>query len=323
MKVLVSGAGGFLGRHVVQRLLSRGHKVRAIVRPASVEPGWDDQVEVFRADLRVHPNLVGAFEGIDVVMHLAAATSGSEDMQFASTVVATERFLDAMAGSSTKRLILVSSLVVYDWEKTDRVMDEHSPLLKDPFDMGAYTIAKVWQERVASRYALENDWKLTLLRPGFIWGSEHAEIAGMGRRLGRSHVLFGPFTRLPLSYVVNCADCLVAAAENPKAIGQVFNVVDGDEIRVWRYAKEYAKRTKQRGWLIPVPYHIGLGIAKLALLTSRVLFGKKGKLPSLLTPNRYRSQFKPVRFHNHRLRDVIGWRPPLSFDESLKETYGP
>src|SRR5262245_35720589 len=135
MKVLVSGAGGFLGRHVVQRLLSRGHKVRAIVRPASVEPSWGDQVELFRADLRVHSNLAAAFDSIDAVMHLAAATSGNEDMQFASTVVATERFLDAMAGSSTRRLILVSSLVVYDWEKINGVMDERSPLLKDPFDM--------------------------------------------------------------------------------------------------------------------------------------------------------------------------------------------
>ena len=61
MRVLVSGAGGFLGRHVVDRLLQRGHEVRAIVRPASTEPTWTGKVEIFHADLRVHDALVAAF----------------------------------------------------------------------------------------------------------------------------------------------------------------------------------------------------------------------------------------------------------------------
>src|SRR5262245_49269264 len=97
MKVLVTGAGGFLGRHVVERLLDRGHSVRAIIRAGSPEPKWGREVELFHADLRVHSNLAAAFEDIEAVMHLAAATSGTEDTQFACTVVATERLLDAMA----------------------------------------------------------------------------------------------------------------------------------------------------------------------------------------------------------------------------------
>jgi nucleoside-diphosphate-sugar epimerase len=323
MKILVTGAGGFLGRHVVERLLDRGHSVRATIRVASPEPKWSREVELFRADLRTHSNLAAAFEGIEAVIHLAAATSGGEDTQFASTVVATERLLDAMARSSTRRLVLVSSLVVYDWSKAASLMDEQTPLLKDAFEMGAYTIAKVWQERVVSKCASANGWELTIMRPGFIWGPQRAEIAGMGRHFGRVHVIFGPFTRLPLSHVVNCADCLVAATENHAAIGQTFNVIDSDEIRVWRYVKEYAKRTSRRGWLIPVPYYIGLGIAKLALLTSRVLFGRKGKLPSLLTPNRFESQFKPIRFRSDKLRDVLGWKPPLNFEECVNHTYRP
>ena len=99
MKVLVSGAGGFLGYHVVDRLLERGHSVRAIVRPASAEPSWCGAVELFRADLRVMTKLPAAFDDIDAVIHLAAATSGDEDAQFSSSVVATERFLEAMAQS--------------------------------------------------------------------------------------------------------------------------------------------------------------------------------------------------------------------------------
>ena len=73
------------------------------------------------------------------MLHLAAATSGSEDVQFASTVVATEKFLGAMAKSSVKRLIHVSSFVVYDWARANGTLDESTPLLSDPYHMGGYT----------------------------------------------------------------------------------------------------------------------------------------------------------------------------------------
>ncbi len=323
MRVLVSGAGGFLGRYVVERLLARGHGVRAIVRPGAGGAEWPDGVEIFRADLRNSTNLKSAFDGIDAVLHLAAATSGNEDVQFASSVVATERFLEAMAKSSVKRrLIHVSSLVVYDWGRANAFMSEDTPLLTNPYEMGGYTIAKVWQERVVARYAKAHAWDLTIMRPGFIWGPHHAEIAGMGRRVGRFYLMYGPWTRLPLSHVANCADCLVAAVERPSAVGEIFNVIDGDNIRVWRYVREYKNRTGQSGVLVPLPYRFGLALAYLALLTSRTLFGSKGQLPSLLMPRRYKSQFKPIRFSSRKLSEKLAWSPPLSFDDCLNETYG-
>ena len=321
MKVLVSGASGFLGHYVVSRLLTSNHSVRAIIRPTSPDPSWRDEVEIFRADLRVHENLASAFESIDAVIHLAAATSGSEDSQFASTVVATERFLEAMARSSVKRLIHVSSLVVYDWSQAKGTLDEKTPLRTDIYDMGAYTIAKVWQERVVAKNATSNSWALTIMRPGFIWGANHAEIAGMGRHFGQIYLMFGPLVRLPLCHVVNCADCLVRAVESAATVGESFNVIDQDSVRVWRYVHEYARRSGQRGFPLPLPYSVGFGIARLASLSSRMLFGRKGKLPSLLTPRRFEAQFKPVRFSNQKLRDVLNWTPPLDFSECLNVTY--
>src|SRR6185312_12544378 len=105
-----------------------------------------------------------------------------------------------------------------------------------------------------------------------------------------------PLTRLPLTHVDNCADCLVTAVENSAGSGGAFNIIDSDSVRVWRYAKNYARRTGQRGLLLPIPYRVGLGITQIAAFTSRLLFGTKGKLPSLLTPRRFESQFKPIRF---------------------------
>ena len=79
MKVLVTGANGFLGRHVVAALRAAGHQVRALVRPAAdvSKLGWGSDVEVFRADLRAARNLEQAFDGVDALMHLAAAVGGT------------------------------------------------------------------------------------------------------------------------------------------------------------------------------------------------------------------------------------------------------
>jgi len=321
MRVLVSGAGGFLGRHVVDRLLQRGHVVRAILRPAAPAPPWPRDVEIFRADLRVDNRLVAAFADVGAVVHLAATVTGSEDVQFASTVVATERFLEAMVHASVKRIVHVSSLVVYDWSRARRIMDEDTPLLANAYEMGGYTIAKTWQERVVARYAKAYSLDLTVMRPGFIWGPDHAELAGMGRHLGRLYLMFGPRTRLPLTHVVNCADCLVAAAESQAAIGQTFNVIDDDDVRVWRYVAEFARRTGRRGVMMPIPYRVGLGVAQLAALTSGALYGRKGKLPSLLMPRRFEQQFKPIRFSNRKVASLLGWKPRLSFAECLDVSF--
>jgi UDP-glucose 4-epimerase len=323
MKVLVSGAGGFLGYYSVARLVDRGHKVRAIVRPAATNPSWPGEVEIFRADLRAAKTLDGAFSGIDAVLHLAAPTSGDEDLQFASTVVGTENFLRAMSKSNVKRLVHVSSLVVYDWSRARRVMKEDTPLVNDIYQLGGYTIAKVWQERIVSRAAAANSWDLTIMRPGFVWGPEHAEIGGMGRIFGHWYLLFGLFTRLPLTHVVNCADCLVAAIESPSAVGEVFNVIDGDDIRVLRYVLEYRRRTGRRGILLPVPYLLGLAVAQLASLVSQAFFGTKGRVPSLLSPRQFERQFKPIRFNTQKLKDRLLWTAPLSFKKCLDLTYVP
>src|SRR3954454_20333226 len=108
MKALVTGANGFLGRHVVDALLARGIEVRAMVRPATrVDAlGWPSSVDLVRADLRTSRDLVGAFENVDVLIHLAAVVSGGEDAQFAGTVGGTERLLLAMGTRACQLVVL-------------------------------------------------------------------------------------------------------------------------------------------------------------------------------------------------------------------------
>jgi nucleoside-diphosphate-sugar epimerase len=328
MKILITGANGFLGSRVVAEFLRRGHAVRALVRPAAKVDrlGWPDEVEVFRADLRAARNLVEAFDGVDAVVHLAAGVKGSEDAQFAASVVGTERLLEAMAKSSTKRLILASSFSVYDWSAIPigGLLDENSPIepSKVLYDRDGYAVAKVWQERVARRLADEHGWSLTVLRPGFIWGRGNEDLAGLGQKLGRFQIVFGPSTHLALSHVDNCANVFAEATENPKAVGETFNIVDDEGPTIWSYLGEFTRGTGQRRLRVPVPYRLAIVMVRLAQWTSKLLFRGKGKLPSILVPVRFEARFKPLRFTNRKAREILGWNPPLDWPERSLSTYG-
>ena len=323
MNVLVTGANGFLGRHVVSALLTRGHRVRALVRPAAglEKLGWSGSVEVFRADLRVTRELAPAFDGIDVLVHLAAVVSGGEDAQFAGTVSGTERLLGAMSRSSCRRLVLASSFSVYDWSNIHGTLDESSPTEQAPdlYERDAYSIAKSWQERITRRFAEKHGWDLTVLRPGYIWGRDHAYVAALGQQIGNVHLVVGPLVRLPFTHVENCADLFALAATDPRARGQTFNVVDSDGERVWTYLGSYLRHTGQKGLRIPIPWHFAFALIRLAYAT---LFRRNPKLPHILVPCRFESRLKPLRYTNRLARELLGWRPPLDFAACLSRTYG-
>ena len=324
MKALVTGANGFLGRHVVQALLARGIDVRAMVRPAARLDafGWPSSVEIFRADLRTSRELVRAFADVDVLIHLAAVVSGGEDAQFSGTVAGTERLLDAMAGSSCRRLVLCSSFSVYDYSATRGTLDESSPLQQTPdvYSRGGYTIAKWWQERVTRREAEKHGWDLTVLRPGFIWGRDHGYLAALGQQIGRHHIVIGPLTRIPMTHVENCADVFALAALDPRARGQTLNVVDGPGERVWTYLSDHMRGIGEPGWRLPIPHWLASAAVRLAFAT---IFRRATKVPAILTPKKFDAMLKPLRFDDRKLRQTLGWKPPLDHRQSLARTYGP
>lgn len=309
----MTGAAGFLGRHVVAALRRRGHEVRALVRPGGEV---EDGVEAFRADLRTHPELGAAFDGVDVLVHLAARVAGTDEERFQSTVVGTERLLAGMAGSGTPRVVLASSYAVYDWSRArGRVLDERSPLEDDVYERDSYAVAKLWQERVVRRASEEQGFELTVLRPGFIWGPGAEWVDGIGQRVGSAAVVIGPLRPLPLTYVENCADLFAEAAQSPAAAGATLNAIDGDGVRSWRYARA------RGGTLVPVPYAAAYAAVRAIDAVARQAFGERRRLPSIFVPVRFEARFSPAR-HSSDAARVLGWRPPLPFEEALRRTYG-
>ena len=322
MKALVTGAAGFLGQKVVAALLRDGHSVRALVRrhsPLDRMP-FSTALETFRADLTTAEDLSPAFEGVDVLVHLAAAVTGDERFMYAASVEGTERLLAGMAKSRCRRIVLASTFAVYDWSATKSVLDEDSPLETDSGLKlrGAYAKTKSQQERVTRRLASEFGWQLTVLRPGYIWGQGLSDIAACSTRVGPLHVLIGPATRLPLTYVENCADLFAKASSDPRAMGKTFNVVDGPGETIWTYVGDHLRLSGQGGIRVPVSYVLTSGAIKIAYAAG---LNRREKLPNLLVPRRFEARLKPLLFTNRRAHEDLAWQPPLTYADCMRLTY--
>ncbi|MDB5302589.1 MAG: NAD-dependent epimerase/dehydratase [Phycisphaerales bacterium] len=328
LKLLVTGANGFLGRYVVAEALRRGHAVRAALRSAAdvAKLGWANHpnLEIVRVDLRSRRGLVDAVAGTDAVLHLAAAKSGDMYAQYAGTVVATENLLAAMTEANVRRIVVISSLSVYNYLKIPSfsLLSEDSPLETDAFQRDEYAHTKLVQERLVRDHATQNGWGFTVLRPGVIYGKDNLFTARLGMQAGRVWIRTGAWAKLPLTYVENCAEAIVLAAENDTALGQTLNVIDDDPPTQRRYAAMLRRRLSPRPVIIPVAWSVMRLLAGMAVTTNKLLFKNRAKIPGLFIPARLHARCKQLRFTNQKIKATLGWKPRYSVSESLDRSLG-
>jgi nucleoside-diphosphate-sugar epimerase len=326
MKVLVTGATGFLGRYVVRELADRGHDVTAFVRSATSarESLTDLRVQLLEGDLRCLDDPLAVRIGRqDAIVHLAAATSGTARVRFDSTVLATERLLEALARVRWGgRLVHVSTLAVYGFNQLPRRahVDEDTPLEPELGRRDDYAWTKAWQERVVERFAAEHDADVVLVRPGSIYGPERPFQHRLGRLVGdRILVLVGGFTPMPLTYVENAASLLATCVEHPRAAGQVFNAIDPHPPRQWRYLR-CLRRAQRRLIIVPLPLSlyraIGAAYERVETATSGWISPPGFFARYVTTPS-----FGSFRYQSDKCSRVLAWTPPVMQREALARTF--
>ena len=289
--VLVTGGSGFLGRHLVAALLASGARVRLVTRRSlAVHPA----AEHFHADLASSSGLEAAFDGIDVLVHLAASLTGPAAELERNNVEATRRLLQAMARTPARRLVLASSLSVYDWSSVEHVLSEDCRTLEgcaDAGEAGAYATTKMAQERLARELARQHGWTLTILRPAAIWGGDAWAEFMIGKRWRAIQTVVAPRAPARLVHLQSVVDAFVKAVQRQDGAELVLNLVDDAHVSNWQYARLVQKH--RGGVLLPVPYAVGRLAAKLA--------GKRTKVFEML--------HKPARCPNARAREKLGWKP--------------
>jgi 2-alkyl-3-oxoalkanoate reductase len=328
VKLLITGAGGFLGKYVVAEAVARGHEIRALVRPTAKEipEAWqaESKVEVVRADLRSASGLERLVDQIDTVIHLAAAKSGDLYEQFGGTVIATENLLSALKQKGTRRLVVTSSFSVYEYLRrwSWGRMDENSPLAVQAHLRDEYSQTKLQQERLVQEFCEAHSISYTLLRPGVIFGRDNLWTARLGMQLSnRLWIRTGAWARLPLTYVENCAEAILLAAEYTGTERELkVNIVDDNLPTQRAYLKALQCRMKQPPWVLPISWSVMRVSARSAWLSNRLFFGGSAKVPGLFVPSRLHARCKPLRYSNERAKDVLGWSPRYTWEQGLERS---
>jgi nucleoside-diphosphate-sugar epimerase len=328
MKVLVTGATGFLGGSVVERLLAHGERdVRVIARPgsrrdrieASAVQHPEARVEFVAANLVSRADAMRVAADVDVVYHLAASMKGAPADMFLNTVVGTKYLLEALATRCQARLVLVSSFSVYGVATLARgaLVDEHTPLEPHPERRDVYAQAKLRQESLCRENVGTSIRELVVLRPGVIYGEGGGKLSS---RVGLD--LFGIFLELggknllPLSYVENCAEAVVVAGRSPEAAGQTYNVLDDELLTCAAYLAAYKKQVRAlRTLSLPYP-----ALSALAKLLEKYHRWSKGQLPAVFTPYKVAATWGGNTFDNRKLKG-IGWKQLVSTEEGMRRTF--
>ncbi|MEM6754689.1 MAG: NAD(P)-dependent oxidoreductase [Cyanobacteria bacterium P01_C01_bin.38] len=327
MKLLITGASGFLGQYVVAEALRRGHQVRAVIRPASNEKrlAWHDNpnVEFVRLDLRRKNGISEALQGVDAAIHLAAAKEGDFYTRFAGTVIATENLLDAMIEANMMRLVNISTFSVYDYLRSPlgTMITEESLIESDPLERDEYAQTKLLQEELVREFEQNHNAQVTIVRPGLVYGRDNLWSSLLGGALTNNLWLrIGGYATMPLTYVENCAEAIVLAAECPQAINQTINIVD-DNLPTQR---AYVKKLKQFKYplpkMVPINWKLMRAIAWTFWKYNKVVLKGQARLPGIANPIILDARFKHFRFNNTRAKEILNWKPKYSLDTAIERS---
>lgn len=325
-QVLVTGATGFIGCHLVHRLVASGARVRALVRPASncsVLAKVIDRIEVVRGDLRAPDSLEIAAREAQLVFHLAATTRGDWEQAEQATVFGTACLLERARRSNVRHFIYVSSMTVYDFSglPPGAVVDENTPLESTPQRRNNYARSKCEAEAVVRRHLHASPMAVTIVRPGAVYGPGGPPHIPPAIRIvaGKLALAIGGGRRqIPLVYVGDLVDALMRVAESPIAAGKIYNIVCQAEVPEGVYVSKYLQRRGRRIFFLPLPKLPFLLAARLcdaaARLTSRNM--DSDLLRSL------RRVINPVSFSSAAIQKDLGWAARTDLDHGIQASVG-
>ncbi len=315
--IFITGATGLVGSHATEEALRRGHRVRALVRPSSdtrLLREWG--VETIVGDLEDQKALQAGVAGADWVFNCAAKVGdwGSLTEFRRLNVDALRLLLEAAVPAGLDRFVHVSSLGVYEG-RDHHGTDETVPPATNSLD--AYTRSKTEAEALVLEYARTHALPAAIIRPGFIYGERDRTVLPkllLNLRRG-SFMYFGSGEQvLNCIYVKNLVEGIFLAAESPAAIGEVFNLTDGERIT----KKQFVGRIAELAGLTPPSRHLPLKLAKvLATLVEGGAKLRGAKNPPIINKARYKFLGLNLDYSIEKARRVLGYRPPFSFETAI------
>lgn len=305
--VLVTGADGFIGSHLVEELLLKGCKVRAFAYYNSFNSwGWLDsltseqleQIEVITGDIRDRGSVSRAMENIDVVFHLAALIGipysyYSPESYVGTNITGTLNVLEEAKRLGTERVLVTSTSEVYGTAQYVPIDENH------PFQgQSPYSATKIGSDRMAESYYRSFDIPVTIVRPFNTYGprqSARAIIPTIISQLckGKEAIKLGSLSPTrDLVYVKDTARGFIAIAESEKAIGQEINIATQQEVTIGELAQSLISQINPS--------------ASIVTDEERIRPGK--------------SEVERLLGSNEKIKELTDWAPQWDLEQGLAET---
>jgi len=320
VRCLVTGATGFIGRHIVRKLLEKERAVRILVRQSSdISIFKNKDVEIIRGDLCDADSIGQALKDVDIIYHAAALVAdwGPKQLFFKTNFTGTKNLLEACKKSKIARFVHISTIDVFG-VNTKEIISEKSEIRNIPYP---YSYSKILAENLVWRYYKEYGIPVTVIYPSWIFGpgDKHFFPEIVDALKNKYMIYFGSGNnRIELSYVENLADGIVMLGENKEAIGEGYIISDGIKITFRQLVEKIAELTNLKKPKIAIPYPVAYAIAFLMEAIYKCLFIKKR--PFL---TRYAVEFlgKEIIYDTSKIRHQ-GFKPKIPFEEGMKNAIG-
>jgi dTDP-glucose 4,6-dehydratase len=308
-QVLVTGADGFIGSHLTERLVREGARVRAFVLYNSFSSwGWLDdtdqelleQIEVFAGDIRDAERVAEAVNGCEVVFHLAALISVPYSFQ------APESFLDTNAGGTLNvlkaasrsggvKVIQTSTSEVYGTPSSVPIRESHPLHAQSP-----YAASKIAADQLAESFFCAYELPVVVLRPFNTYGPRQSARAVLPTILsqllaGADEIRLGAlWPRRDLTYVDDTVEGFLRAASHDQAVGRTIQLGTGEDISIEELALLAMKVLEVEARLVSEEQRVRPGKSEVQRLLSD---------PTLAA-------------------ELLGWKPSVTTEEGLRRTVG-
>ncbi|RKI84086.1 SDR family NAD(P)-dependent oxidoreductase [bacterium 0.1xD8-71] len=306
-KVLVTGADGFIGSHLVEELIKKGYEVRAFTYYNSFNNwGWLDtlpgdimrDVEVFQGDVRDPNGVEEAIRGMQAVFHLAALIAipfsyHSPDTYVDTNIKGTLNVLQAARKSETERVLITSTSEVYGTAQYVPIDEKH------PFQgQSPYSATKIGADRLAESFYRSFQLPVTIVRPFNTYGprqSARAVIPTIITQLlaGKTEIKLGSLTPTrDFNYVKDTVQGFISIYESEKTVGEEINIATQKEIAIGQLAEELIRQINP---------------------ATRIICDKERLRPE-------KSEVNRLLGCNEKIMRLTDWKPQYSLEEGLKET---
>ena len=307
MKVLVTGADGFIGSHLVEGLVKKGYQVKAFVYYNSFNTwGWLDtiakdimaNVEIFQGDIRDPNGVEEAMKDVEVVFHLAALIAipfsyHSPDTYVDTNIKGTLNVLQAARKLGTKRVLVTSTSEVYGTAQYVPIDEKH------PFQgQSPYSATKIGADRLAESFYRSFQLPVTIVRPFNTYGprqSARAVIPTIITQLlaGKEEIKLGALTPTrDFNYVKDTVNGFISIYESDKTIGEEINIATQKEISIGELAQELIRQINP---------------------AARIICDEQRLRPE-------KSEVNRLLGCNEKMLRLTDWKPQYSFEEGLAET---